>query len=168
MKRIILFLIVPVFLFSCGAKVKYVNETNATELKEPFKANNFQDTDTEFYSIRNSVGTNLNAIKAEALAAAQADFSQRIVVALKSIAELKLTNRDEVSTSNFNAMLNAVGNNSIKKIKIVDSKVYTRGKQNRNSQTKYDYWAVYKVELSEVVKIVNNSNLGFDVSVEEL
>lgn len=168
MKRIILFLIVPVFLFSCGAKVKYVNETNATELKEPFKANNFQDTDTEFYSIRNSVGTNLNAIKAEALAAAQADFSQRIVVALKSIAELKLTNRNEVSTSNFNAMLNAVGNNSIKKIKIVDSKVYTRGKQNGNSQTKYDYWAVYKVELIEVVKIVNNSNLGFDVSVEEL
>ena len=168
MKRIILFLIVPVFLFSCGAKVKYVNETNATELKEPFKANNFQDTDTEFYSIRNSVGTNLNAIKAEALAAAQADFSQRIVVALKSIAELKLTNRDEISSSDFNTKLNAIGNSSIKKIKIVDSKIYTRGKQKGTSLTKYDYWAVYKVELVEVVKIANSSNLGFNVSADEL
>lgn len=167
MKRIILMLTVSIFLFSCSSKVKYVKETGASELKEPFKANKFEDTDTEFYSIRNSVGTNLNAIKAEALAAAQADFSQRIVVALKSIAELKLTNKDEISTSDFNLKLNAIGDNSIKKIKIVDSKIYTRGNQKGNTQTKYDFWAVYKVELSEVVKLANSSNLGFEVSQDD-
>lgn len=167
MKRIILMLAVSIFIFSCGSKVKYVKETGATELKEPFKAKNFQDTDTEFYSIRNSVGTNLNAIKAESLAAAQADFSQRIVVALKSIADLKLTNKDEISTSDFNLKLNAIGDNSIKKIKIVDSKIYTRGAQKGSTQTKYDYWAVYKVELNEVVKLANSSNLGFEVAKDD-
>lgn len=167
MKRIILTLTVSIFLFSCGSKVKYVKETGATELKEPFKAKNFEDTDTEFYSIRNSLGTNLNAIKAEALAAAQADFSQRIVVALKSIAELKLTNKDEISTSDFNLKLNAIGDNSIKKIKIEDSKIYTRGNQKGNTQTKYDYWAVYKVKLNEVVKLANSSNLGFEVTEDD-
>lgn len=168
MKRIILIFSITSLLFSCGSKVKYTKETKATELKEPFKAKNFQDTDTEFFSIRNSVGTNLNAIKAEALAAAQADFSQRIVVALKSLAELKLSNKNEVSSSDFNLKLNAIGNNSVKKIKIVDSKIYTRGKQEDKSKTKYDYWAVYKVELDEVVKLANSSNLGFEVTKDDL
>jgi hypothetical protein len=167
MKRIILMLTVSIFLFSYGCKVKYVKETGAKEMKEPFKAKNFQDTDTEFYSIRNSVGTNLNAIKAEALAAAQADFSQRIVVALKSIAKLKLSNKDKISTSDFNLKLNAIGDNSIKKIKIVDSEIYTRGNQKGNTKTKYDYWAVYKVNLDEVVKLANNSSLGFEVTEDD-
>jgi hypothetical protein len=167
MKRIILILTVSVFLFSCGTKVNYVKDTGSSEIKEPFKAKDFQDTDTEFYSIRNSVGTNLNAIKAESLAAAQADFSQRIVVALKSIAELKLTNKDEASTSDFNLKLNGIGSNTIKKIKIVDSKIYTRGNQKGSTNTKYDYWAVYKVELAEVVKLANSSNLGFEVTTED-
>lgn len=167
MKRIILILTASVFLFSCGSKVNYVKETNASELKEPFKARDYEDTDSEFYSIRNSVGTNLNVVKAEALANAQADFSQRIVVALQSIANQKLSNKDEASSSEFNLKLDAIGNNSIEKIKVVDSKIYTRGKDKNNDKTKYDYWAVYKVELKEVVNMANNSNLGFDVSTED-
>ena len=167
MKKVILTLSIILSITSCGSKVNYLKETKSVELKEPFKAKDYQDSDTEFYSIRNSVGTNLNAIKAEALAAAQADFSQRIVVSLKSIAELKLTNKDEVSTSNFSSSLNAIGSSSVKKIKIIDSKIYTRGVTKGQNQIKYDYWAVYRVDLSEVIKNVNNSNLGFSVSKDD-
>jgi hypothetical protein len=167
MKKAILILSIVFTITSCGSKVKYLKETNASELKEPFKAKNYQDTDTEFYSIRNSVGTNLNAIKAEALAAAQGEFSQRIKVNLKSIAELKLTNKDEVSTSNFSSSLNAIGSSSVKKIKIIDSKIYTRGRTEGKNKIKYDYWVVYRVDLNEVIKQVNNSNLGFNVSKDD-
>ena len=167
MKKAILILSIVFTITSCGSKVKYIKETKAIEIKEPFKSQDYQDSDTEFYSIRNSVGTNLNAIKAEALAAAQADFSQRIVVTLKSIAELKLTNKDEISTSNFSSSLNAIGSSSVKKIKIIDSKIYTRGVTKGQNQIKYDYWVVYKVDLNEVIKQVNNSNLGFNVSKDD-
>lgn len=167
MKKAILTLSIILSITSCGSKVNYLKETKSVELKQPFKEKDYQDSDTEFYSIRNSVGTNLNAIKADALAAAQADFSQRIVVSLKSIAELKLTNKDEVSTSNFSSSLNAIGSSSVKKIKIIDSKIYTRGVTKGQNQIKYDYWVVYRVDLSEVIKNVNNSNLGFSVSKDD-
>ena len=168
MRQIITLIFLSLFLFSCGTKIKYVKQTNATEMKEPFKAKNFVDTNTEFYSIRNSVGTNLNVIKAEATAAAQADFSQRIVIELQSIANLKLENSNQSSSSNFNLKLDAIGKSSVKKMKIVDSKIYTRGESSKeNNLISYDYWVVFKVDLIEVAQLVNKSNLGFNVSEKD-
>jgi len=38
MKKAILILSIVFTITSCGSKVKYLKETNASELKEPFKA----------------------------------------------------------------------------------------------------------------------------------
>jgi hypothetical protein len=166
MKKIITIIVFGVTLMSCGSKIKYINQTNATEMREPFKAKDFQDNNNEFYSIRNSVGTNLNVIKAEALAAAQAEFSQRISVALQSAANLKLANSNQISSSNFNLKLDAIGNSSVKRIKIVDSKIFTRNNNNNNLIT-YDYWCVYKVDLNEVIDLANKSDLGFKIDNDD-
>lgn len=166
MKKIITIIVFGLTLISCGSKIKYINQTNATEMREPFKAKDFQDNNNEFYSIRNAVGTNLNAIKAEALAAAQAEFSQRILVALQSAANLKLANSNQISSSNFNLKLDAIGNSSVKKIKIVDSKIFTRNNNNNNLIT-YDYWCVYKVDLIEVIDLANKSDLGFKLDNDD-
>jgi hypothetical protein len=165
MKKIITIIVFGILLMSCGSKIKYINQTNATEMREPFKAKDFQDNNNEFYSIRNSVGTNLNVIKAEALAAAQAEFSQRISIALQSAANLKLANSNQTSSSNFNLKLDAIGNSSVKKIKIVDSKIFTRN--NNNNLITYDYWCVYKVDLNEVIDLANRSDLGFKVDNDD-
>ena len=166
MKKIITIIVCGIILISCGSKIKYTDQTNLKEMKEPFKQKDFEDNNNEFYSIRNSTGTNLNVIKSEALAAAQAEFSQRIVVALQSAANLKLANSNMKSSSNFNLKLEAIGNSSIKKIKIVDSKIYTR-ENNDNNLTIYDYWCVYKVDLSEVIDLANRSNLGFELNNDD-
>ena len=163
MKKIITIIVFGIFLTSCGSKMKYTKLTEATEVKQPFKKENYEDTDSEFYSVNSSKGTNLNVIKAEALAAAQAAFSERIVVTLKSAADLKLANSNAISSSNFIVKLNTVGNSAVKKIKIVDSKLFTLG-SNKKDLITYEYWAVYKVNLSDVIEIANNSNLGFDLN----
>ena len=165
-KTFTLFLI-TMCLISCGSKAKYVKETGAVEMKEPFKAQDFRDTNREFYSIRNAVGTGLSAVKAEASSAAQADLAQRIQNTLQNIAGLKLSNSNEVSTQVFKQKLVAVSNSSVSKIMIVDSKIFMRENSDKNGPTKYDYWAVYKVNLNEVVKAANMANLDFNLTLDD-
>ena len=161
------FFLITMCLVSCGSKAKYVKETGAVEMKEPFKAQDFRDSNREFFSIRNAVGTDLTAVKNSANIAAQSDFAQRIQNTLQNIAGLKLSNSNEASTNEFNQKLLAVSKSSVSKMMLVDSKIFMRENPDKNSPTKYDYWGVYKVNLNEVVKAANMANLDFNLTLDD-
>ena len=42
-----------------------------------------------------------------------------------------------------------------------------RENSDKNAPTKYDYWAVYKVNLNEVVKSGNMANLDFNLTLDD-
>ena len=66
-------LLLVFFLESCGSF-----KTSERVIKTPFDKRDYPDTDVVFNVISSSIGTNINAIKSNAIAQAQASLSQRI------------------------------------------------------------------------------------------
>jgi len=98
-----------------------------------------------------------NTIKAEALAQAQVILAQRISSVVKSELELKLSNKDNNSTSE--SKLSSIANSEIyaNKTFIEDSKSFIK------KDNKYEYWAVFSIKIKDLVKVVNSiANLNLD------
>jgi hypothetical protein len=141
-----LFATILFFTCSCGS-FKYL--PNLNEIKPPFDKRNFQDTDKSFFVISNSSGSNINAIKSNTIALAQAELSQRIEYSIGNYVNLNMRNNN--NTSLISSELNSIiqSNIFLNKIKIVESKLFKKNDV-------YEYWAVYKINISDVVSIVNS------------
>jgi cell wall-associated NlpC family hydrolase len=141
-------LIFLTLVMSCSIQ-KPLTEQSKDELKLPFNKKNYPDTHQSFFVIVNAVGTNLNAVKSQALADAQFNLAQRALSIIESHLEIKLSNADEQSKSI--SKLNSISKSDVfaNKIVLVENKSFIK------ENGKYDYWAVFSVSLEDVTKIIN-------------
>ncbi|MDC1375105.1 C40 family peptidase [Polaribacter sp.] len=155
--RVSLFLLLPL-VFGCS--VQNNNRVSKVyELKVPFKKKDYPDTNKSISIISNAKGTNLNSLKSQALADAQFNIAQRAISLIKSHLELQLSNSNELSESNTKLSSISKSNVFANKIKLVDTKSFIK------ENGKYEYWAVFSIDLDDVTKIINqkaNLNLKED------
>lgn len=156
MKLKISIIVLFTLLVSCSIQ-KATNGQSSVEVELPFSKKKYPDTNQSFSVIVNAVGTNLNAIKSQALADAQFNLAQRAISIINSHLALELSNAEE--KSNSISRLNSVSKSDVfaNKIVLVDNKTLVR------EDGKYDYWAVFSVSLEDVTKIINKkANLDID------
>lgn len=156
MKLKISSLILFTLVLSCSIQ-KPITEQSSVELKLPFNKKDYPDTNQSFFVIVNAVGTNLNAVKSQALADAQFNLAQRAISIIESHLELKLSNADEQSKSM--SRLNSISKSDVfaNKIVLVENKTFIK------DNGKYDYWAVFSVSLEDVTKNINKkADLNLD------
>jgi cell wall-associated NlpC family hydrolase len=148
-------LLLVFFLESCGSF-----KTSERVIKTPFDKRDYPDTDVVFNVISSSIGTNINAIKSNAIAQAQASLSQRIQYSINSYLNLDLSNTN--NTSSISSELKSITESNVffNKIRIVDSRIFNRG------DNKYEYWGVYSIKISDIVNIVNGLSKSFEINSE--
>ena len=149
-------------LFSCKT-LNYAKEEDMKEIKLPFEQKDYPDTDTEFYSIQNAEGESLSILRARVLSLAKNDLSQKIKTNIISIAEVELQFKNSNESEQFNSKAQSISNQSMAKVILVDTKVL---RQKQKDGDDYDFWAVYKIEIDDVVELVNQSDLGFSVDTD--
>jgi hypothetical protein len=160
MKKIIFIGIAFSFvLFSCKT-LNYAKEENKKEVKLPFEKKDYPDTDIEYYSIENAEGPILSILRSQVLTQAKNVLSQRISSKINGIADIELQSMNSNQKIQFKNKSQQIVNQSMTKVKLVDTKVF---RQKQKDGDDYDFWAVYKIEIDDVVELVNQSDLGFSV-----
>ena len=124
----------------------------------PFQEKDYPDSEKEFYSIQNAKGTNMNINRNRVLMAAKTDLSGKIKTIISTIANQELEFDNSNESESFDNKATSISQQSMVKIVKIDSKTF-----REKDGDKYDYWAVYKVELDDVINLINDSNLGFIV-----
>lgn len=162
-KFVSLSLLCIVFAFYSCKSLNYKKEEDLKTIKMPFEESDYRDNSSQFYSIQNAVGENMNLNRSRALTAAKADLSGKIKTIMGNLAnqELEFTNGNE--RESFDQKSTSISQQSMSKILKVDSKTL-RQKDGK----KYDYWVVYTVELDDVVALINANDLGFIVNNETM
>lgn len=153
--NISLIILLLIFLESCGSF-----KTSEHVIKTPFDKSDYPDTDVVFNVIASSIGTNINAIKSNAIAEAQASLSQRIQYSINSYLNLDLSNTKNTSSNSSELKSITESNVFFNKIQTIDSKIFNRG------DNKYEYWGVYSIKISDVVNIVNGLSKSFEIDSE--
>lgn len=154
--RVSLFFLIP-FVLSCSIQNINKASSEARELKLPFEKKDYPDSNKTISVISNAIGTNLNSLKSQALADAQFNIAQRAISLVKSHLELQLSNSEELSENN--SKLNSISKSNVfvNKIILKDSKFFIK------ENGKYEYWAVFSINLDDVIKILNiKANLNLD------
>ena len=129
----------------------------------PFEESDYRDNSSQFYSIQNAVGENMNLNRSRALTAAKADLSGKIKTIMGNLANQELEFNNGNERESFDQKSTSISQQSMSKILKVDSKTL-RQKDGK----KYDYWVVYTVELDDVVALINANDLGFIVNNETM
>ena len=133
-----------------------MKEENLSKVRNiPFLEKDYPNTDKEFYTIQNVRGSNMNINRNRALMAAKTVLANQIQFGIMSIAEQELSFEDSDQREAFNQKSIAISNLSIAKVTLIDSQIL-KEKEGVN----YDYWVVYKIFLDDVVKVINESDLG--------
>ena len=150
--------------FSSCKSVNYMKEENLSKVKNiPFQEKDYPNTDKEFFTIQNVRGSNMNINRNRALMAAKTVLANQIQFGIGSIAEQELSFEDSTQREAFEQKSRAVSNLSIAKVTLIDSQIL-KEKEGAN----YDYWVVYKVLLDDVVKAINESDLGIITNPAQL
>ena len=150
--------------FSSCKSVNYMKEENLSKVKNiPFQEKDYPNTDKEFFTIQNVRGSNMNINRNRALMAAKTVFANQIQFGIMSIAEQELSFEDSDQREAFNQKSIAISNLSIAKVTLIDSQIL-KEKEGVN----YDYWVVYKIFLDDVVKVINESDLGITTDPTQL
>jgi len=160
-KIIIIILTIGFASFSCKT-LNYAKEEESKEIKLPFEKKDYPDSETEFYSIQNAKGEVLNIIRSRLIMASKTDLSQRIKTNIISIATQELQFKNSNESEEFNSKAESISKQSMTKIILVDTKVL---KQKEGDD--YDMWTVYKIELDDVVELINDSNIGLTVDIDD-
>jgi len=147
---------------SCKS-LKYTKAEDLKEIKMPFEESDYEDTNREFFSIQSAKGQNMNINRNRALMAAKTDLSGRIKTIINTIANQSLQFNNAMESETFDQKSTSVSVQAIEKILKVDSKTLRQKDGNL-----YDYWVVYKVSLDDVATLINASNLGFNVSSDQI
>lgn len=154
--RVSLFFLIP-FVLSCSIQKINKPSSEARELKLPFEKKDYPDSNKTISVISNAIGTNLNSLKSQALADAQFNIAQRSISLVQSHLKLQLSNSEELSENN--SKLNSISKSNVfvNKIILKDSKFFIK------ENGKYEYWAVFSINLDDVIKILNiKANLNLD------
>lgn len=166
MKKLVSFiaLILIVTSFSSCKSLNYMKEENLSKVRNiPFLEKDYPNTDKEFYTIQNVRGSNMNINRNRALMAAKTVLANQIQFGIMSIAEQELSFEDSDQREAFNQKSIAISNLSIAKVTLIDSQIL-KEKEGVN----YDYWVVYKIFLDDVVKVINESDLGITTDPTQL
>ena len=105
----------------------------------------------------------MNINRNRALMAAKTVLANQIQFGIMSIAEQELSFEDSDQREAFNQKSIAISNLSIAKVTLIDSQIL-KEKEGVN----YDYWVVYKIFLDDVVKVINESDLGITTDPTQL
>lgn len=166
MKKLVSFitLILIATSFSSCKSLNYMKEENLSKVRNiPFLEKDYPNTDKEFYTIQNVRGSNMNINRNRALMAAKTVLANQIQFGIMSIAEQELSFEDSDQREAFNQKSIAISNLSIAKVTLIDSQIL-KEKEGVN----YDYWVVYKIFLDDVVKVINESDLGITTDPTQL
>ena len=166
MKKLVSFiaLILIVTSFSSCKSLNYMKEENLSKVRNiPFLEKDYPNTDKEFYTIQNVRGSNMNINRNRALMAAKTVLANQIQFGIMSISEQELSFEDSDQREAFNQKSIAISNLSIAKVTLIDSQIL-KEKEGVN----YDYWVVYKIFLDDVVKVINESDLGITTDPTQL
>ncbi len=166
MKKLVSFitLILIATSFSSCKSLNYMKEENLSKVRNiPFLEKDYPNTDKEFYTIQNVRGSNMNINRNRALMAAKTVLANQIQFGIMSIAEQELSFEDSNQREAFNQKSIAISNLSIAKVTLIDSQIL-KEKEGVN----YDYWVVYKIFLEDVVKVINESDLGITTDPTQL
>ena len=166
MKKLVSYiaLILIVTSFSSCKSLNYMKEENLSKVKNiPFLEKDYPNTNIEFYTIQNVRGSNMNINRNRALMAAKTVLANQIQFGIMSIAEQELSFEDSNQREAFNQKSIAISNLSIAKVTLIDSQIL-KEKEGEN----YDYWVVYKILLDDVVKVINESDLGITTDPTQL
>tara|TARA_B100001248_G_scaffold172571_1_gene130787 strand:- start:5135 stop:5578 length:444 start_codon:yes stop_codon:yes gene_type:complete len=141
-----------------------MKEENLSKVRNiPFLEKDYPNTDKEFYTIQNVRGSNMNINRNRALMAAKTVLANQIQFGIMSIAEQELSFEDSDQREAFNQKSIAISNLSIAKVTLIDSQIL-KEKEGVN----YDYWVVYKIFLDDVIKVINESDLGITTDPTQL
>ena len=150
--------------FSSCKSVNYMKEENLSKVRNiPFLEKDYPNTDKEIYTIQNVRGSNMNINRNRALMAAKTVLANQIQFGIGSIAEQELSFEDSNQREAFEQKSRAVSNLSIAKVTLIDSQIL-----KEKEGASYDYWVVYKVLLDDVVKAINESDLGIITNPAQL
>ena len=163
MKITVLSIFTIFFLASSCKSLKYTKEEDLKNIKMPFQEKDYPDSENAFFSIQNAKGQNLNLIRNRVLLAAKTDLAGKIKTAINTVANQNLSFNNDQERESFDSKATSISQQSMVKILKVDSKTL----REKNGD-QYDYWVVYKVLLEDVVNLMNESSLGFDVISEQL
>ncbi len=163
MKITVLSIFTIFFLASSCKSLKYTKEEDLKNIKMPFQEKDYPDSENAFFSIQNAKGLKLNLMRDRVTLAAKNDLANRILTTINTIAEQSLSFINEEEKESFESRAKSISTQSMSKVMKVDSKTLREKKGDQ-----YDYWAVFKLSLEDVTNLINNSNLGFDVSSEQL
>ncbi len=166
MKKLVSYiaLILIVTSFSSCKSLNYMKEENLSKVRNiPFLEKDYPNTNIEFYTIQNVRGSNMNINRNRALMAAKTVLANQIQFGIMSIAEQELSFEDSNQREAFNQKSIAISNLSIAKVTLIDSQIL-KEKEGEN----YDYWVVYKILLDDVVKVINESDLGITTDPTQL
>ena len=166
MKKLVSYiaLILIVTSFSSCKSLNYMKEENLSKVRNiPFLEKDYPNTNIEFYTIQNVRGSNMNINRNRALMAAKTVLANQIQFGIMSIAEQELSFEDSNQREAFNQKSIAISNLSIAKVTLIDSQIL-KEKEGEN----YDYWVVYKILLDDVVKVINESDLGIKTDPTQL
>ncbi len=163
MKITVLSIFTIFFLASSCKSLKYTKEEDLKNIKMPFQEKDYPDSENAFFSIQNAKGQNLNLIRNRVLMAAKTDLAGKIKTVINTIANQSLGFNNDQERESFDSKATSISQQSMVKILKVDSKTL----REKNGD-QYDYWVVYKVLLEDVVSLINESSLGFDVNSEQL
>ena len=163
MKITVLSIFTIFFLASSCKSLKYTKEEDLKNIKMPFQEKDYPDSENAFFSIQNAKGQNLNLIRNRVLLSAKTDLAGKIKTVINTIANQSLGFNNDQERESFDSKATSISQQSMAKILKVDSKTL----REKNGD-QYDYWVVYKVLLEDVVSLINESSLGFDVNSEQL
>lgn len=166
MKKLVSYiaLILIVTSFSSCKSLNYMKEENLSKVRNiPFLEKDYPNTNIEFFTIQNVRGSNMNINRNRALMAAKTVLANQIQFGIMSIAEQELSFEDSNQREAFNQKSIAISNLSIAKVTLIDSQIL-KEKEGEN----YDYWVVYKILLDDVVKVINESDLGITTDPTQL
>ena len=166
MKKLVSYiaLILIVTSFSSCKSLNYMKEENLSKVRNiPFLEKDYPNTNIEFFTIQNVRGSNMNINRSRALMAAKTVLANQIQFGIMSIAEQELSFEDSNQREAFNQKSIAISNLSIAKVTLIDSQIL-KEKEGEN----YDYWVVYKILLDDVVKVINESDLGITTDPTQL
>lgn len=166
MKKLVSYIALILFVtsFSSCKSLNYMKEENLSKVRNiPFLEKDYPNTNIEFYTIQNVRGSNMNINRNRALMAAKTVLANQIQFGIMSIAEQELSFEDSNQREAFNQKSIAISNLSIAKVTLIDSQIL-KEKEGEN----YDYWVVYKILLDDVVKVINESDLGITTDPTQL
>lgn len=150
--------------FSSCKSFNYMKEENLSKVKNvPFQEKDYPNTDKEFFAIQSVRGSNMNINRNRALMAAKTILANQIQFGIESVGNQELSFEDSNQREAFNQKSTAISNLSIAKVMLIDSQIL-----RENEGVDYDYWVVYKVLLDDVVKVINDSDLGITVNPSQL